>query len=211
MKSTAHFRFVVNDNQGNQSSVWRIWHNKNDIYFAIRPFAGVFKLSIHKSGEFNIALTKGFINENRIQITQRQLHQFKFKEQITEGLFRLLKLYILSDSLLPSSEKENSDINIITTDAESLLEFSLFISEINNDNYSDYISKSLQLKLLYYNTLANSKHYYLFYRSIHSVEPSQDIYNYYTSQSYSLINYYTYLRHLSIGKDGNGIMVFHDY
>jgi hypothetical protein len=48
-------RFAVG-RPGQRSSVWRLWANrgKNDVYLATRQSAGIFKISLHESGDWRL-------------------------------------------------------------------------------------------------------------------------------------------------------------
>lgn len=48
-------RFAVGE-PGRRSTVWRLWANpgKNDVYLATRKSAGIFKLSLHESGDWRL-------------------------------------------------------------------------------------------------------------------------------------------------------------
>ena len=54
-------RFTVGE-PGHRSSVWRLWANKDrgDVYLGTRQSAGIFKVSLHESGDWRLQ----FISEN---------------------------------------------------------------------------------------------------------------------------------------------------
>jgi len=45
------FRFLIENDRGQHSSVFRLWTSKNDCYFGIRGTAGQHKYSFHESGQ----------------------------------------------------------------------------------------------------------------------------------------------------------------
>jgi hypothetical protein len=56
-------RFVVGSQDGFRGSTWRCWipgRAKNDIYLAPRSIAGSYKISLHQSGDWRLALTEQF-------------------------------------------------------------------------------------------------------------------------------------------------------
>jgi hypothetical protein len=51
------FRVAVGDSNGAQSTVWRIWTNRTDVYVSARDIAGDIKVSLHQSGTSQIGFT----------------------------------------------------------------------------------------------------------------------------------------------------------
>ena len=59
-------RIGVGSRDGPKSGVWRIWvgKGKSDVYVAVRSYAGIFKVSLHQTGECNVSLTSQFAEKN---------------------------------------------------------------------------------------------------------------------------------------------------
>jgi len=47
------------------SSIWIIWNNKNDLYAAVRAFAGVQKVSLHESEWLNFSFTAQYFKQHQ--------------------------------------------------------------------------------------------------------------------------------------------------
>lgn len=65
-KDVPVIRVAVGSREGPKSGVWRIWaaKDKSDVYVAIRSYAGIFKVSLHESGECFVGLTTQFAEAN---------------------------------------------------------------------------------------------------------------------------------------------------
>lgn len=62
-------RFAIGSREDIQSSVWRLWANKDDLYLAARSTAGLSKISFHQSGICRFAVVS---NEPRAPISKWQ-------------------------------------------------------------------------------------------------------------------------------------------
>ena len=65
-KDNSAIRVAVGPREGPKSGVWRIWpgKNKSDVYVAVRSYAGIFKVSLHESGDCYVGLTTQFAAHN---------------------------------------------------------------------------------------------------------------------------------------------------
>ncbi len=61
-------RFGISDEAGNRSATWKCWTpvgtGKDDIYLACRALGGALKASLHESGQWHIAYSNSFFDEN---------------------------------------------------------------------------------------------------------------------------------------------------
>lgn len=64
-------RIGVGSRDGPKSGVWRIWagKGKSDVYVAVRSYTGIFKVSLHESGECSVALATQFAERNPSALT----------------------------------------------------------------------------------------------------------------------------------------------
>lgn len=72
-KDVSVIRFGVGSREGPKSGVWRIWvgKGKSDVYVAVRSYAGIFKVSLHESGDCFVGLTTEFAEHNSSALTER--------------------------------------------------------------------------------------------------------------------------------------------
>ena len=61
-------RFGISDGAGNRSATWKCWSpsgvGKHDVYLACRALGGALKASLHQSGQWHIAYSNNFFEEN---------------------------------------------------------------------------------------------------------------------------------------------------
>jgi hypothetical protein len=57
-KDAAKIIFAVGSPDDLRSSIWRLWVHGNDVYFGARIMTGLFKVSLHKDGNWHIAFTR---------------------------------------------------------------------------------------------------------------------------------------------------------
>ncbi len=61
-------RFGITDGKGNRAATWKCWSpvgvGKNDVYLVCRNLGGVLKTSLHQSGQWHIAYSNKFFEEN---------------------------------------------------------------------------------------------------------------------------------------------------
>jgi hypothetical protein len=65
-KDVSVIRIAVGSREGPKSGVWRIWagKGKSDVYVAVRSYTGIFKVSLHESGECFVGLATQFAERN---------------------------------------------------------------------------------------------------------------------------------------------------
>jgi hypothetical protein len=70
-KDDSVIRIGVGSREGPKSSVWRIWagKGKSDVYVAVRSYTGIFKVSLHESGECSVSLTSQVAEQNPSALT----------------------------------------------------------------------------------------------------------------------------------------------
>jgi hypothetical protein len=58
-KSKLIMRFSIGTEDGLRAGIWRVWtvHKKSDIYIAVRTIAGLYKVSLHETGQCNASMT----------------------------------------------------------------------------------------------------------------------------------------------------------
>jgi hypothetical protein len=66
-KDDSVIRIGIGSRDGPKSGVWRIWagKGKSDVYVAVRSYTGIFKVSLHETGECNVSMTSQFAERNR--------------------------------------------------------------------------------------------------------------------------------------------------
>jgi hypothetical protein len=82
-------RVGVGSREGPKSGVWRVWagKGKSDVYVAVRSYAGIFKVSLHESGDCYVGLTTQFAEDNPSALTGRDgsRHFDKWKRRTHSG------------------------------------------------------------------------------------------------------------------------------
>lgn len=96
-------RFALGNPEELNSSIWRFWTTRNDIYVAARSIAGVIKTSLHESGVCQTSLTSEYIKKNE-QLMERRLRKPRHLKtwnavEINKGLWQLLNVAIPNDNL----------------------------------------------------------------------------------------------------------------
>lgn len=111
MKKKPPLKFVVRSEDGRRSGVWLICISNNDVYVSMRPLARQLKMSIHKSGECQVAFTTEFIEKIKALGTwpkrSRRLDKWSPKE-LSNGVALAARIIIPTSELskLPISERE---------------------------------------------------------------------------------------------------------
>lgn len=75
-------RFGITNGKGTRASTWKCWtpgSGKHDVYLACRSLGGTLKASMHQSGNWHIAYTRRFFDEN--VAAAEGIHSTRFIEQ----------------------------------------------------------------------------------------------------------------------------------
>jgi hypothetical protein len=94
-------RFVVTDGVKRRAATWKCWtlkgKRKSDVYLACRELGGELKASLHQSGDWHIAYTQEFFEENLNIFPDKYANRFIIQwprpPQIAEGMtlaFRII-------------------------------------------------------------------------------------------------------------------------
>ncbi len=97
------FRFAVRDDEGRQSSVFRVWRGErsSDVYIASRSVAGEIKASLHQSGRCQIALNKQYAQRPDAVLLEggdRYFSKWKRREPSADAV-RAFTIYIPTTEL----------------------------------------------------------------------------------------------------------------
>jgi len=80
-------RFALRSRDGRRSVTWRVWGSKShsDVYVAMRHVGGLFKTSLHESGECNIGYTREMAKRKSRRLTALggTRHAFTWRRPIT--------------------------------------------------------------------------------------------------------------------------------
>ncbi len=96
MSKKAAIRIAIGSPEAMQSSVWRFWSNKNEVYVAARDIAGFQKISFHSSGIWRLA----YVSEKEISdplITDsdpRVIHRWKRPQEFIKGWTQCLDIVV---------------------------------------------------------------------------------------------------------------------
>ncbi|MBI2487101.1 MAG: hypothetical protein HYW01_09110 [Deltaproteobacteria bacterium] len=174
-------RFAFGSSDGPNSSIWRVWSNKNDIYVAVRYLAGDIKTSLHESGECQTSFTCEFMeSDNKIKdqlFGRRHIKTWQRKELFPS-------LYQLMDIVIPHSHLE--DVKIDESVARKVQWFSpdinyantqvTFILSENDLGSNNWVGKrSMDTKLMYKGVIQNGCFFYIVYHSNNSSVKSAPI------------------------------------
>jgi hypothetical protein len=95
------FRFAVGKHEGPRSGVWRLWTNYagSDTYVALRISCGVYKVSLHGSGDWRIAhpVESGIIRPDGTRIVERWTRPPEWRE----GWTRAFEVWVPRSEVVP--------------------------------------------------------------------------------------------------------------
>lgn len=90
-RRSVDFSFGIGEPRTRQSSVWRVWNNRSDLYVAGRKMGHIFKLSLHESSQY---LFWGITREHAVKHLngKRGLRKWKRSPVPPSGLGRASRL-----------------------------------------------------------------------------------------------------------------------
>ena len=95
-RQRTEFRFCIGNRCGHRSTVWKIYSNKNDIYFSSRMMGSDMKVSLHESGKNQWSLTSVWVLKNAHKDVRNQdrhivkWNRDEFKKGVAQHLFRII-------------------------------------------------------------------------------------------------------------------------
>jgi hypothetical protein len=115
-------RFAVGDKSGARSSVWRIWkgRNKDDIYVAPRPVAGMIKGSLHATGICHFAVTAEYHVQMRTAggaAETRQITTWRRPATPPDGTMKTVSILFAAEFLSRNSTPVGQDTQLINSPA----------------------------------------------------------------------------------------------
>jgi len=99
MNKRFDIRFCVNNNKGGRSSIWRLWTLRNDVYLSVRSLGGIFKASLHESGQWQCSFSSTYIANTGTPNKVRHIDQWQRPEEIYPGLTLAFRVIILTSEL----------------------------------------------------------------------------------------------------------------
>lgn len=106
-KSKQHFEFCVGTSNSHRSTVWRIVINESDIYIMSEAYGRSAKISLHKSGVCQIAMTSELTRELGILKEERPSERWYYTSPKNTGNI-VFTIDILNHFLSDFSEKEET-------------------------------------------------------------------------------------------------------
>jgi len=73
----SEIRFGVNSENGEQSSIFRMWTNKSDVYISVRSLACIAKVSLHESGHWQYSYTSESISNKNVPNQSRHIEKWE--------------------------------------------------------------------------------------------------------------------------------------
>lgn len=100
MSKTTSLRFGVRADSGLVSSTWKILAKNNEIYLLERKMGSYFKVSLHKSGNWQISFTSEFIADKKIPNQSRHIDKWKAPtDNIINGVTLAFRIIIPESEL----------------------------------------------------------------------------------------------------------------
>jgi len=99
MKNRFDIRFCVTDNKNAYSDIWRLWTLRNDVYLSVRSLGGIFKASLHESGQWQCSFSSTYIANTGTPNKVRHIDQWQRPEEIYPGLTLAFRVIIPNSEL----------------------------------------------------------------------------------------------------------------
>jgi len=114
MRERLNIRFGVKDQKENTSGIWRVWSNKNDVYFSPRNIAGALKFSFHESQSCRFAITQEHITKmdhQDLEIPEdRCIHEWERTPILKGKVFQPARIVIPHSALQPKDGDSPEDV-----------------------------------------------------------------------------------------------------
>jgi len=162
-------RFGIYDDTGAQSSIWRLWISKNDVYFTTRPLSGILKMSLHESGHWHFSFSSEYTAKRDVPNQARHLEKWNRPEEINTGTDITLALrVIVPKSELRKLKKEfKKEVNwILYNTDKSAIEITIFLSKLEAKISEWPGKKSMNTFLIDKFTLPNGETVWIVYMYI---------------------------------------------
>jgi hypothetical protein len=166
------FRFGVKNSNGECSSIWRVWTNKNDGFLTTGRLGGQYKASFHESGHCYVGLTSELsktLSGPPWNSQSRSFQKWVRKKEIEKNQrIQLIDLWFptsLLDLAVEEDLHHNKELNWIGAPAKAtIVSIGIFIANIENP-------LSIRLNdtsagLLWSRSFENNYKFFLLYRYI---------------------------------------------
>jgi len=88
------FRFAVRADDGRRSGIWKVWspRNASDVYISCREMKGDFKVSLHKSGDFEAGFSHEYekqLREYGVWTDSRHMEKWKVERPVKQSVLAI--------------------------------------------------------------------------------------------------------------------------
>lgn len=96
-------RFAVFADDDRRSTDWAVWTSRHtrDAYLSVRRLSGTWKISLHRSGSWQIGFTDEFVTKSALPLANRHLDIWQMPRELTAGLRRSVEVVFPDSELRP--------------------------------------------------------------------------------------------------------------
>lgn len=144
-KNKSVVRFVVVADDGRKSGSYKVWTEKNEIYLLERVTGSSFKVSLHKSGNWQISFTSEFIADKNIANKYRHIERWDAPfDNIGNGITLAFRIRIPESELRePLIENDKKNIKYIKAPKKGhYIELDIILTENSTTFPKDWPGKN---------------------------------------------------------------------
>ena len=105
-------RFGVKSENGLSSRTWKLWHSNNEIYIVERNCGHKFKVSLHKSGRWQVSFSQDVVAEMQIKNQERHIDKWICPQNNVAKNFTLaFRIIIPASELRTYKQKKTKEIH----------------------------------------------------------------------------------------------------
>lgn len=166
-KDKSAIRFGVRSADRRESSIWKLWTNKSDVYLLGREFRDTVKVSLHESGWCQYSYTSKEAEKLKMQPAERHKDQWKRVPNYEAGFAVVFKIFVPEEDLREVAWRHNKPIIWIPAPYKGYLtEIALvFNSAGMPSGLWPGIDAELPTQLIKAYALPNGEHLWVVYRN----------------------------------------------
>lgn len=143
-KNKSFVRFVIVADDGRTSGSYKVWTEKNEIYLLERITGSSFKVSLHKSGNWQISFTSEFISDKNMPNKNRHIKKWDAPlNNIGNGTTLAFRIRIPESELREPCINNNKNLEYIKAPEKwHYIEVDLILTENNTTFPEDWPGKN---------------------------------------------------------------------
>lgn len=107
--SNFEIRFGVKNENGLSSRTWKLWHSNNEIYIIERNCGHKFKVSLHKSGNYQISFSQDSVPDMQIKNQERHIEMWSCpRKNLTSNFTLTFRIIIPNSELRAYKQKKKA-------------------------------------------------------------------------------------------------------